>query len=121
MPSPIEDYAMIGDLRTAALVGRDGSVDWLCLPDFDSAAVFAALLDTERAGRWLLTLAGGGTCRRRYLGLAGVGDGVGDLRRGGAGRRLHAHAHRRHRPDAGRKQQYRRNTRPGQPGHRRGV
>src|SRR4051794_27697720 len=54
----IEDYALIGDLESAALVGRNGSIDWLCLPRFDSGACFAALLGDGRHGRWLLTPSG---------------------------------------------------------------
>jgi GH15 family glucan-1,4-alpha-glucosidase len=54
----IEDYGLIGDMRAAALVGRNGAVEWLCLPRFDSASCFSALLGDERHGRWLLAPAG---------------------------------------------------------------
>ncbi|MCP1831071.1 GH15 family glucan-1,4-alpha-glucosidase [Bradyrhizobium sp. USDA 4532] len=58
MASRIEDYGLIGDCETAALVGRDGSIDWLCWPAFDSDPCFAALLGTSRNGRWLLAPTG---------------------------------------------------------------
>jgi GH15 family glucan-1,4-alpha-glucosidase len=84
MALPIEDYALIGDTQSAGLVGRDASIDWLCVPRFDSEAIFAALLGTEQHGRWLLAPADGGTsARRRYRGDTLVletefdtGDGV---------------------------------------------
>lgn len=67
MPLRLEDYALIGDCQTAALVGKDGSIDWLCFPRFDSGACFAALLGDKEHGRWMLAPAGGARAvRRRY-------------------------------------------------------
>ncbi|HUX04262.1 MAG TPA: glycoside hydrolase family 15 protein [Acidimicrobiales bacterium] len=67
MTLPIEDYAVIGDLRTAAIVGINGSIDWLCLPDFDSASCFARILGDESHGFWQLAPASGTIAtRRRY-------------------------------------------------------
>ncbi|MFL4903311.1 glycoside hydrolase family 15 protein [Streptomyces sp. MMS24-I2-30] len=61
----IEDYALISDEQTAALVGRDGSIDWLCLPRFDSAACFAKLLGDEDNGHWRIAPVGADVCTRR--------------------------------------------------------
>jgi GH15 family glucan-1,4-alpha-glucosidase len=66
MPLPIEDYALIGDCESAALVGRDGSIDWLCWPRFDSEACFAALLGSSEHGRWLIAPCGKAKITRRY-------------------------------------------------------
>ena len=108
LPSPIEDYALIGDCETAALVNCQGSIDWLCWPDFSSGACFAALLGTDKNGYWKICPAGDGwKTTRKYR------DHTLDSRnhirkRGGlrAPHRLHAHPraqlrccpHRRRRP-----------------------
>src|ERR1700745_4338025 len=71
----IEDYAVIGDTQSAALVGKDGSIDWLCFPRFDSPACFAALLGTPEHGRWLIAPEGPvREVRRRYRGETLVTD-----------------------------------------------
>src|SRR6266853_5911680 len=66
-PPPISSYGMIGDMRTAALVGLDGAIDWCCLPRFDSGSVFAARLDPERGGTWAIRPEGEWTSVQRYL------------------------------------------------------
>jgi GH15 family glucan-1,4-alpha-glucosidase len=66
MPLPIESYALIGDCETAALVGLDGSIDWLCWPRFDSQACLAALLGSEQNGRWRLAPTAEYKVERRY-------------------------------------------------------
>jgi GH15 family glucan-1,4-alpha-glucosidase len=69
VPGRIEDYALIGDTHTAALVGKDGSIDWMCVPRFDSGAVFSAILGTPDHGRWQIAPAGGvRSVERRYHG-----------------------------------------------------
>src|SRR5438309_12102920 len=64
---PVGDYGVIGDLHTAALVGRNGSIDWFCAPRFDSPSVFAALLDDQRGGRWCIAPTVPATTEHGYL------------------------------------------------------
>ena len=70
--TPIEDYAIIGDTETAALVSRFGSIDWLCLPRFDSGSCFTNLLGTPEHGRWLLRPFGPSEATRRYVGNTSI-------------------------------------------------
>ena len=72
MAQPIEDYALLGDRHTAALVGRNGSVDWLCFPRFDSPACFAAILGTEEHGHWQICPTGDYEVTRSYVGHSAV-------------------------------------------------
>ncbi|HEX2190616.1 MAG TPA: glycoside hydrolase family 15 protein [Longimicrobiaceae bacterium] len=69
---PISDYALVGNRHTCALVSRDGSIDWCCLPRLESPSVFAALLDARRGGRWRIAPAGEATVSRGYLGFSAV-------------------------------------------------
>lgn len=66
--TPLEDYALLSDLHTGPLVSRNGSIDWLCFPDFDSPAVFSAILGDADDGRWRLSVEDGTVVERRYRG-----------------------------------------------------
>jgi GH15 family glucan-1,4-alpha-glucosidase len=68
VPRPIEDYALIGDCETAGLVGRDGSIDWLCLPRFDSDSCFTALLGNQQNGHWMIAPEEAAQVSRQYKG-----------------------------------------------------
>ena len=96
-PSLIEDYALLSDLESAALVSRDGSIDWCCFPRFDSGACFAALLGTPEHGRWRVAPAGEvRSVTRSYRARhARPRDGLRDRRRRRLRHRLHAAARRR--------------------------
>jgi GH15 family glucan-1,4-alpha-glucosidase len=100
MPLPLEQYGLIGDTQTAALVGADGSIDWLCLPRFDSGACFAALLGTPEHGRWRIAPAGTITAtRRRYRPQSLVLETEFDVEGGGTVRLIDAMPPRQADPD----------------------
>src|SRR5207245_6854412 len=94
---PIENYGIIGNMRTAALVGMDGSIDWLCLPHFDSPSVFAAILDDRKGGRFRIAPVGADIRHKqfywpstnilvtRFLHADGVGEVEDYMPVGGAG------------------------------------
>src|SRR5215212_7527073 len=71
---PIENYGIIGDLHSVALVGLDGSIDWLCLPHFDSPSVFAAILDDEKGGRFKIAPTSDGVTRKQLYWPDGVAE-----------------------------------------------
>jgi GH15 family glucan-1,4-alpha-glucosidase len=85
---PIEDYGLIGDMHTVALVGTDGSIDWCCLPKFDAPSVFARILDAKQGGHFQVALRGDdGTTKQFYWPETNVlvtrflsDDGVGEVR-----------------------------------------
>jgi len=64
---PIENYGVIGDMRSVALVGKHGSIDWCCLPAFDSPSIFAAILDDQKGGFWSIAPACESTVKQMYL------------------------------------------------------
>ncbi|GAA4662104.1 glycoside hydrolase family 15 protein [Arthrobacter cryoconiti] len=84
MGSRIEDYALLSDLHTGALIGRDGSLDWLCFPRFDSPSIFTALLGNEHHGRWLLAPVAGTVVSRSYVGCTFVLETVWESAEGSA-------------------------------------
>ena len=63
---PIENYGIIGNIHTAALVGMDGSIDWLCFPHFDSPSIFAAILDDQKGGRFKISPTGSGARTKQF-------------------------------------------------------